>query len=71
MLLYIAACNAPANMLPTVIVQALVSLNNQVLPYYSFSDAEEKRTKRRKRNREKRGDERTGLATMIKTNPKG
>lgn len=55
MLLYIAACNAPANMLPTEIVQALVSLNSQVLPYYYFPDAEEKRTKGRKRNREKKG----------------
>lgn len=36
MLLYIAACNAPANMLPTVIAQVFVSLHSLILLYYLF-----------------------------------
>lgn len=52
MLLYIAACNAPANMLPTVIKQMFVSIHSLVPLHFSSAEFIEMGRKRGKKKRE-------------------
>lgn len=66
MLLYIAACSAPANMLPTVIKQVFVSIHSLVPLHFSSRICRDGK----KEGGKDKGDGRTRLTTMIKTNSK-